>query len=199
MAALKSARAGTGEDEALLETRIMMARNHPLSALGLLSRLERDARREGFDGSLIRIRVLQAMCRRRAGDDVGAQQALEEAVSLAATAGYRRVFLEEGPALTDMLERVRPVAADFVHSLIDQGKSEPADARPKGVQFEALTKTELEILGLLNRGLKNGEIARQLHITEGTTKQYVHRLFSKLVVRNRVEAVARGRHLKLLG
>jgi two-component system nitrate/nitrite response regulator NarL len=58
----------------------------------------------------------------------------------------------------------------------------------------ALTARELEIGRLLERGLSNKEIARQLHIELPTVKNHVHRILEKFGVHRRAEAAARFRH-----
>jgi len=63
--------------------------------------------------------------------------------------------------------------------------------------LEPLSKIELEILSLLNRGLTNQEIANKHTMTVGTTKWRMNQIFGKLQVRNRIEALARARQLKL--
>jgi ATP/maltotriose-dependent transcriptional regulator MalT len=63
---------------------------------------------------------------------------------------------------------------------------------------EPLTKTELDIVRLLNGGLTNQEIADKLAVTVGTTKWHMNQIFGKRQVRNRIEALARARQLKLL-
>ncbi len=61
-----------------------------------------------------------------------------------------------------------------------------------------LSDRELEILGLLAAGLTNQEIADKLYLVLGTVKAHNHNIFSKLGVRNRVEAIARARALRLI-
>ena len=53
-----------------------------------------------------------------------------------------------------------------------------------------LSKRQQEILGLLVKGLTNGEIAAQLALQEDSIKKVVNAIFEKIGVRNRAEAVA---------
>ena len=57
----------------------------------------------------------------------------------------------------------------------------------------ALTERELSILRLIASGASNGEIARRLHLTEGTVKWYMQQIYDKLGVRRRPQAVLRAR------
>ena len=60
------------------------------------------------------------------------------------------------------------------------------DAADRGV---CLTRTELEVLRLLAKGKRNKEIAREMYISINTVKSHVSRIFRKLCVKNRSEAV----------
>jgi DNA-binding NarL/FixJ family response regulator len=63
---------------------------------------------------------------------------------------------------------------------------------------EPLSERELEILAWIARGHSNKEIASQLFIAEGTVKNHVTRILSKLGVRDRTQAALRARELGLL-
>ncbi|MFD4692171.1 response regulator [Streptomyces sp. NPDC058463] len=54
--------------------------------------------------------------------------------------------------------------------------------------LESLTGREREILGLIGRGLPNAGIGEVLHISEGTVKNQVSRLLTKIGAENRVQA-----------
>lgn len=61
-----------------------------------------------------------------------------------------------------------------------------------------ITPRELEILQLIAEGLSNKEIAERSFISENTVKTHSSRVFDKLGVKRRVQAVQRGRELGLI-
>ncbi|MGD0730146.1 MAG: LuxR C-terminal-related transcriptional regulator [Terracidiphilus sp.] len=65
-------------------------------------------------------------------------------------------------------------------------------------QTLGITARELEILGLVARGLSNREIATQLFVSENTVKTHCARAFDKLGAARRTQAVQRGKELGLL-
>ncbi|MEU1787399.1 response regulator transcription factor [Streptomyces sparsogenes] len=63
--------------------------------------------------------------------------------------------------------------------------------RPPAVHRDlaALTQREREVLTLIGRGLSNSELARTLTLSEATVKTHVARIFAKLTLRDRAQAV----------
>ena len=70
-------------------------------------------------------------------------------------------------------------------SLLFESENEPLERGP-------LTERELEVLGLLAKGLANKQIAAALGISEHTVKFHVSSIYQKLNVTNRTEAVREG-------
>lgn len=63
---------------------------------------------------------------------------------------------------------------------------------------DALTERELDVLMAIANGLSNREIAAELVITEGTVKNHVSNLISKLNVRDRTQALIKAKELGLI-
>jgi LuxR family maltose regulon positive regulatory protein len=71
-------------------------------------------------------------------------------------------------------------------------------AQPGSRVSEPLTARECEVLAMIGQGLTNKHIARILEISPETVKSHVKRIFLKLAVGTRAEAVSRAGSLGLL-
>ena len=88
------------------------------------------------------------------------------------------------PSITRRLvERFAPREASGI-----SGFSGAAPGRAN-TDLSALTPRELEVLGLIARGLSNAELAAALTLSEATVKTHVARILAKLQLRDRVQAV----------
>ncbi len=78
-----------------------------------------------------------------------------------------------------------------------------AGERPPDTDLASLTERERQILGLVERGMSNKEIARQLRVKVPTVKNHVHNILGKLGVSRRGAAAAlvrqRGRQARSTG
>ena len=82
--------------------------------------------------------------------------------------------------------------AAMFRAAADQDRTQTAAAL-----VEQLTQREHQILQLIRDGYSNKDIAQQLFITVSTVKWHVRQLYSKLRVRNRMQAIVRARELNL--
>jgi DNA-binding NarL/FixJ family response regulator len=111
----------------------------------------------------------------------GAKGYLLKDVSLDQLVGAIRTLANGGtliqPAITERLVK----SADQITN--DFPSLEPADP---------LTARELEVLRMMTGGHSNREIAEALHVTEGTIKNHVSNILSKMGVRDRMRAVLKA-------
>ena len=121
---------------------------------------------------------------------------LDEYVFEALRAGASGFLLKDAPA-EELAAAIRVVAAGesllapgVTRRVIDAFVRRPAPpATPNDSRLEQLTPREIEVLGLLARGLSNLDIANKLFVSEGTTKTHVSNVLTKLGLRDRVQTV----------
>ncbi|MBK8050814.1 MAG: hypothetical protein IPK16_29145 [Anaerolineales bacterium] len=185
--------------------KVLVRMNTPASrqqAAATLSRLHAFVAATHNTRFMIEVLALQALCHDAEGNGAAALQALEQAVALAQPGGLIRVFVDLGPAMAGLMERLprQGVAADYVlqilhafprfplhssHPLLASGQL----TRPAG-QVESLTDRELDVLLLLAQRLSAKEIAQRLTISPGTVKRHIGNIYAKLSVNRRRDAVA---------
>jgi LuxR family maltose regulon positive regulatory protein len=150
--------------------------------------------------------VLRALSHEAQGDITPALVSLERALTLAEPEGYVRIFVDEGLPMAHLLSKAaaqgimpgyaRKLLAVFeADAQMSEGKSYLPPAQPL---IEPLSERELEVLRLMALGLSNREISERLFLALSTVKGHNRRIFGKLEVQRRTEAVARGRELGLL-
>jgi LuxR family maltose regulon positive regulatory protein len=170
---------------------------------------------------LIEVLALQALLYEADGDEPAALGVLERAITLAEPGRFVRLFVDLGPPMARMLDRLRRrgVAPDYVAQILaafgtkDQGRmTETLDSssvmrpqsprskaeRDSSALVEPLTPREREVLELLGRHLTNKEIATELVVSPGTVKTHTLNIYRKLDVHTRRQAIARARELDIL-
>jgi len=73
-----------------------------------------------------------------------------------------------------------------------------ATTKTNSALVEPLSARELDVLGFIDAGLSNREIAEQLFLTVGTVKWHTNNIYTKLGVNSRTQAIARTREYQLL-
>jgi LuxR family maltose regulon positive regulatory protein len=170
-------------------------------AFELLARLLRAAQDGQRRGSLIDIRVVEALAHQRRGDLSGALASLGDALDLAEPEGYARTFLDEGAPMAALLAAAadRGLASAYVQRLrATLGVTPVTPARTAPAMVEPLSSRERDVLRLLGTDLNGPEIARELVVSLNTVRTHTKNLYMKLGVNNRRAALRRARELDLL-
>ncbi len=176
-------------------------------AMELLERLLQAAEEGGRMGSVIEILALQALAYEAQSNIPLALAPLERALALAKPEGYVRIFVDEGAPMARLLYEalshgvepayIRRLLATFPVAESEQPPSSPL-RDPESELVEPLSERELEVLQLIAQGLSNREISERLFLALSTVKGHNRRIFGKLQVQRRTEAVARARELGLV-
>jgi DNA-binding NarL/FixJ family response regulator len=87
-------------------------------------------------------------------------------------------------------ERLRRTVVRAMTEEKEHSERSVAVAPPQDSLVEPLTKREAEVLQLVSKGLSNKEIASALAVSEGTVKNHMVNIFSKMQVKNRIQATA---------
>ncbi len=173
----------------------------------LTERLLLEAQIGNRPGSVIEIRLLQAMVHKAKDEMELAEKCLEEALILAEPEGYVQIFADEGLQMRQLLtasviNEIMPGDMSKVHSAMEgkRGVIEAGGAlsTPAVDLMEPLSEREFEILQLIAKGLTNHEICERLFLALSTVKGYNQNLYGKLQVKSRTEAIARAREWKLI-
>jgi len=107
---------------------------------------------------------------------------LQQAIQLGA-----KGWLLKDVSLENLLIALEKVARGVT---LDNGKHAP--------RLETFTPREMDVVRALVDGLSNKELALQLGISSGTIKNHLTKLFSKLQVDNRTQAVKRAKEIGLI-
>jgi LuxR family transcriptional regulator, maltose regulon positive regulatory protein len=157
------------------------------------------------DGSAIEARWLRALAHHARGDRARALDDLDQVLTAGVSAGYCRLFLDEGTPAEDLLRAAAgrrdlagaAEAATLLKALHDaRRESSATPAQPAGP--EQLSEREIEVLRLLATDLTGPEISSHLFMSINTFRTHTRHIFTKLDVSTRRAAVARAGDLGLL-
>jgi DNA-binding NarL/FixJ family response regulator len=119
---------------------------------------------------------------------------LDEYIFEALRAGASGFLLKDCRA-DELLHAVRVIAAgdallapSITRRIVEEYAKRPTPSQPAAL-LEELTPRESEVLRLIARGLSNNDIARQLVVSDATVKTHVSRIFAKLDLHDRAQAV----------
>ena len=193
-------------DLPISRTRVHLARGDTSAALALLEPLRRQMEAKGWQDEQLKVMVLQAVTLQAHGEEDEAAQILRDALALAEPGGFIRIFADEGTQMARLLSEAaaRGIMPGYTGRLLaafeaEERKSEAKSYLPPAQPLtEPLSQRELEVLRLIAKGLSNREIGERLFLAVDTVKGHNRRIFGKLSVQRRTEAVAKARSLDIL-
>ena len=193
-----------------------------LRASELLETLLLGAERFQRATSRIEILILQAMAQFALGDD-RANKTLLLALALGEPEGYRRVYLDEGRRLLELLLQCRSAQLEsgkylpslaFIDGLLEaiqcadgarqvaqwpvEQRATPAITKMDDGLPISLSAREMEVLALIAEGKSNQEISAELYLALNTVKRHAYNIYAKLEVKKRTQAVSKARQLGLI-
>jgi LuxR family transcriptional regulator, maltose regulon positive regulatory protein len=191
------------------QARVHLAQGDPSTALAVLEPLRRQTDAKGWADERLEVMVLQAVAHQAHGERDEAVQLLGDALAQAELGGFIRMFVDEGIPMARLLSEAAAhgIMPDYTSRLLavfeaeaqmSEDRSYPPSAPPAHSLTEPLSQRELEVLQLIAQGLSNREISERLFLALDTVKGHNRRIYGKLLVQRRTEAVAKARALNIL-
>jgi LuxR family maltose regulon positive regulatory protein len=194
-------------DLPISQARVHLAQRDTSAALARLLPWRRQVEAKGWADERLKVMVLQAVALHMHGEKDQAVHLLLDALALAEPGGFIRLFVDEGPPMAHLLSEAAATGMmpDYTGKLLavleaDAQQRAHTSSLPPPAQplIEPLSPRELEILHLMAAGLSNQEMCERLFLALDTVKGHNRKIFDKLQVQRRTEAVARARELGLL-
>lgn len=200
------------EDINLTKARIFMEKGLEELALEMLNRLIEQTRSMHHVYHLIQALNIKAICLYQLQDIDAASSAIKESLQLASQDGFISIYANETKAIL----RVLALGADpslpdnYLQKLTHTLGLQPEQSNNKidlpGAAalesnkqlLEPLSQREIEVLGLIDKGLANKEIAQKLSLAPATVKAHIRNLYGKIQAKSRTEALSKARAIGLL-
>jgi LuxR family maltose regulon positive regulatory protein len=181
--------------------RVFITQDKADEALDILKHLGGYTESEKRIGALIEILILQAQALQAQNNTASALKVLGRALALAEPGGYVRVFVDEGPSIAGLLEKLLDRKSDvpraYIKKLLSAFRLNKMIKADDGL-VELLSERELEVVRLISAGLSNKKITEALFISMSTVKTHLRNIYHKLNVHSRTEAIAKTKELELL-
>ena len=194
-------------DLPISQARVHLAQGDTSAALAALSPWREQVEAKGWEDERLKVMVLQAVALHVQGEKDKAVHLLCDALALAEPGGFIRLFIDEGLSMAHLLAEAAShgLMPDYIRKLLaacatEEQRREATSYMPSPTQslIEPLSRREVEVLQLIAQGLSNQEISERLVLALETVKGHNKKIYGKLQVQRRTEAVARARELGLL-
>jgi LuxR family maltose regulon positive regulatory protein len=207
------------EIPALTQIRVLIASGRSASlkkAEGLLEVFLKVSEEYHLVNQIIEASVLKSLLLAKQEQVEKALEVLAEVISLAEPGHFIRPFIEAGPAMQGLLEKLltrndypyyakhlmssmkKYHGSNDIHASTGQAPKYMIKKNSIEVDNESLSPRELEITNLLAEGWRNKEIASKLYVSEGTIKKHIYNMCQKWAVHNRIKLIQKARELGYL-
>ncbi len=188
--------------ELLVYARFLLAQNQNTEALELVNTLLLSIEPLGHVPKTIEAHILMALglhSQRKTSETLAA---LQEALDLAEKGGFKRIFLEQGPVIIELLRLIASTSKSSHAAKLLDVFQDNIEKIPSGGELSALVEQlsdrEMEVLRLLDTSMTSNEIADALYIAVSTARVHIKHIYAKLGVSRRFEAVAKAKELQIL-
>ena len=137
----------------------------------------------------LHVQIQTAAAYEKMGKHGEARAILKQALSDAAKDNMVMPFVENFIYLEPLFEGIMPeIEEGFLKKIILLGREYAQNCKNLGnektypEQFKCLTQQELKLTELMAAHMSNKEIAARLYLSEGTVKQYINQIYSKLEI-----------------
>ncbi|MDD4508905.1 MAG: LuxR C-terminal-related transcriptional regulator, partial [Eubacteriaceae bacterium] len=191
----------------LIKIRVYLCNDLFTRALPLIDLLNHYAVDYSRTYNIIETLILKAICLDQMQEENMAKETMLQAIQLAEDYNFVRVFADEGDGCGAVLEKIEkdntiPGSVFFSRILAATQafyRKHPNYYKKKqDHKGTLLTRSEQNVLEEMAGGKTNAELARTLGITVATVKTHINRIFSKLEVSNRVQALIKAQELGII-
>ncbi len=182
----------------------------------LIQKFDETARRTNNNNFLYQVQCLEVLLLARRNKTSEALNLLRQSLEATKKEGFVRIYTDHGAEMRMLVDQlheeekkdpyVRAIIGSFNvvdrHSLslkqLDMSKGRHVFVNAKGTRVK-ITAREQVLLIHLRKGLQNKEIAELIHVAPNSVKTSLYRLYRKLAVNNRQEAIKKAAELGVLG
>ena len=156
----------------------------------------------GWWGLLIEVEVISAIILQTLGENAKALITLDGALNFAEPQGFVRTFVDEGLTMRNLLKQAstqgnhRAYAQKLCAAYINENTTSRKPFEQNAL-LDPLSERELQVLRLLNTALNVPEIAAELHLAPTTVRTHIRKIYSKLGVHGRIEALQKAEEFNL--
>ncbi|OAA93990.1 LuxR C-terminal-related transcriptional regulator [Clostridium coskatii] len=186
-------------EELVVFSKILMCKGKNEDALMLLNKILASDKEKNSNSLIIRAYIFRSEILSQKDQYENATKDLRQALIIGYKSGFVRLFLiKQTKARKILIKTIKSMKFNKDYYEMGDYLNKILSLYSTKEDSQIISKREREVLMLIEKGAKNSEIAKRLFITESTAKSHILNIFSKLSVRNRIEAVAKAKEIGII-